>query len=314
MKTQFMRVHRFLSHRRGFTLVELLVVIAIIGILVALLLPAAQSARESARRMQCTSHLKQSGLALLNYESANGRLPAGRESINTFGYNYAFSLLPFMEEEAVFDSYDESVPVQDLANATAMRTAVSVLYCPSRRAPAADRDFGNNERPSRVQAVAAGGDYAANAGVQATYNIQEVDRIDGSIAGPIFTHSQVKLRQIRAGTSKTMAIGERHIPPPRDGTPDRMIHQQIGDTCYFAADNPRVIFGGSSDGLAGSDNDPCVSTGFEAECNYKFGSRHPGIVNFVFMDGHVQSLNVDTEVEVLMLLSAIADRRVVELP
>jgi prepilin-type N-terminal cleavage/methylation domain-containing protein/prepilin-type processing-associated H-X9-DG protein len=298
----------------AFTLVELLVVIAIIGILVALLLPAVQSAREAARRIQCTSHLKQSGLALLNYESTNRRLPPGRESTNTFGFNYAFSLLPFMEEKAIFDAYDDSRPVSDQANALAMRTPVAPLFCPSRRAPAADRDFGNNERPARVLGVAAGGDYAANAGVDGTYNVQSVDRIDGAIAGPLFTNSNVKLRHVLDGTVNTIAIGERHIPPPRDGTPPRLVHQQIGDTCYFAADNPRATFGGTEDGLAGSDNDPCTTTGFNSECAYKFGGRHTGIVNFVFLDGHVQSLSVDIEIEVIRLLSTIAERQVVELP
>src|SRR4051794_21681889 len=107
---------RYVSARRsiGFTLVELLVVIAIIGILVALLLPAIQAAREAARRSQCQNHLKQLGLACLNYESAKKRLPQGFISQPSGVEAWAWStfILPYIEEQALYDRLSPSETFQ----------------------------------------------------------------------------------------------------------------------------------------------------------------------------------------------------------
>ena len=149
---------------RAFTLVELLVVIAIIGILVALLLPAVQAARESARRSQCTNQLKQLGLALLSHHDQKNAFPAGRTETTQFGVSWAFQLLPFIEESTVHDAFVPGKRVDDPANADAMRTPVDVFACPSRRTPAADRDFDNDDQPTSTPQAAALGDYAANAG------------------------------------------------------------------------------------------------------------------------------------------------------
>ncbi len=120
----------------GFTLVELLVVIAIIGILIALLLPAVQAAREAARRMQCSNNLKQIGLALHNYEGAHGALPFGSGGrINTPDYAVAGTwpamLLPYLELKTVYDRFDFNLPMNDPANAEAVESTIGVLVCPS---------------------------------------------------------------------------------------------------------------------------------------------------------------------------------------
>ena len=157
MTTQSRRPH-------GFTLVELLVVIAIIGVLVALLLPAIQAAREAARRSECMNHLKQMGLAIQNHHDAKQHFPVGRNGRNQMSVSWAYFILPQIEEPAMYDAYDDIVRVDDEKNARTMRTPIAVYACPSRRSPAADRNFDNNEEPPAVLAAASLGDYAANAG------------------------------------------------------------------------------------------------------------------------------------------------------
>ena len=136
--------------RGGFTLVELLVVIAIIGILVALLLPAVQSAREAARRVQCTNHLKQLGLAALNHESAIRHFPAGGWSYRWIGDpdrgtdwrqpgGQFYNMLPYMEQEVVYQLQSgqaNGFPVRNAAK-TMISTPISVMNCPTRRDPGA---------------------------------------------------------------------------------------------------------------------------------------------------------------------------------
>ena len=128
--------------RSGFTLIELLVVIAIIGVLIALLLPAVQSAREAARRAQCTNNLKQVGLALHNYESANGcfppttiLVPARTGGPGTWAFESSWSafarMSPFMEQGALYNAINFSLTYSDPPNTTVAYTPINFLYCPS---------------------------------------------------------------------------------------------------------------------------------------------------------------------------------------
>src|ERR1700704_1333018 len=105
-RRRFAMTPRSLSHRRGFTLVELLVVIAIIGVLVALLLPAVQAAREAARRIKCQNNLKQIGIGLHNYHDTIGCFPPGATKSNTTSWHV--HVLPFMEQKNLYDQFDFS--------------------------------------------------------------------------------------------------------------------------------------------------------------------------------------------------------------
>lgn len=115
----------------GFTLVELLVVIAIIGILVALLLPAVQAAREAARRMQCGNNLKQMGLALHNYHDVYKSIPIGAIDGTSVAVSAHARLLPFIEQTNLYDLVDFSVPHNHVNNTAARNTEVSTFRCPS---------------------------------------------------------------------------------------------------------------------------------------------------------------------------------------
>jgi prepilin-type N-terminal cleavage/methylation domain-containing protein/prepilin-type processing-associated H-X9-DG protein len=294
------------ARRTAFTLVELLVVIAISGTLIALLLPAVQAARESARRTQCTNNLKQMMVAEQLYHDSFGRYTMGRETHWQQGVSWAFHMLPFMEMGNVYESFEKSLPVFDDQNALAMRTPVPVFYCPSRRGPAADRDFDNNDKPSVKQDVAAGGDYAANAGLKLRFGTIESDWTDtpdiSAVVGPIFTFSKIKARQVTDGMSSTLAIGERHIPIDVESNPGLEDHDK-GDNAFFAADNPSTILAGTEHGLA---------TGRYDMRNSVFGSEHSQLVQFAFLDGHVLAINRSIDRLTLQRLSIIADGEVVD--
>jgi hypothetical protein len=173
---------------------------------------------------------------------------------------------------------------------------VAGYYCPSRRGPAADRNFDNNNRRPPVLGVAAGGDYAANAGAWFMYSSED-GTPDGKQAGPIFTFSKVKPGQVSDGMSKTFAVGERHIPPADPAAGD-MAQRWQGDTAFFAADTPDVLFRDVYRGLAAAPDDRSAR---------KFGSRHADVVQFVFLDAHVEPITTDTDREILLRYALIGD-------
>ena len=289
---------------RGFTLVEILVVIAIIGILVAFLLPAIQAAREASRRSQCQNNLKQIGLAIQNHENTRKVFPMGRNGIDQKAVSWAFFILPYMEETAIYNSWNSSARVDDPSNANAMRTPIETYACPSRRRAAADRNFDNNNQPPIVLGAGTLADYSANAGLKLTIGMTSDEGSGGVLggyrridAGPIFTGSHIGTRQVEDGLSKTIAIGERHLPPVPAATDDLMKDYVIGDTASIPGDTPHTTFRCAEDGLAINSDDPDRT---------KFGSSHSsGVVQCVFLDGHVRALHPDIEAAVLKALSTI---------
>lgn len=202
--------------RRGFTLIELLVVIAIIGVLIALLLPAVQAAREAARRMQCANNLKQIGLALHNYHDAVGTFPPGYlsrpgpDGDNTGpGWGWAAMILPQLEQSATFNAVNFGLGIQDPANLTARLTRIGTFACPSDasfRSPFTVVDAtATATTPGNPICDVAGSNYVGSFGTGDPSDIPGRD----SGEGLFFRNRPVRIAEITDGTSQTFAVGER---------------------------------------------------------------------------------------------------------
>jgi prepilin-type N-terminal cleavage/methylation domain-containing protein len=189
--------HRFRSMTKGFTLVELLVVIAIIGILVGLLLPSVQAAREAARRMQCSNNLKQIGLALHNYESAYQMLPSGR---SVRGLSPHASILPFLEQASAQELVDYSSVWNSPSNVKASQTFIPGFNCPSDSQFAAPNGWATTT-------------YRANQGSGILYGLPPTLTTDPNYGYPepngIFYFTKMKrFRDILDGLANTAAFSE----------------------------------------------------------------------------------------------------------
>lgn len=190
-------IYRPATVRSGFTLVELLVVIAIIGVMVGLLLPAVQAARESARRMQCGNNLKQLGLALHNYESTYKSLPAGRTSRSLSAHA---ALAPFLEQGNAAEQINYSVAWNAAENQTARSLLVSTFLCPS--------------DPQSINPLGwAGNSYRWNQGAGILWGLPPQDPADPNFGMPgpdgvFFLNSYLKFRDIGDGLSHTAALSE----------------------------------------------------------------------------------------------------------
>lgn len=289
--------------RRAFTLVELLVVIAIIGILMGLLLPAVQSAREAGRRAQCQNNLKQLSLAAKIHAQAHGHYPAGGwgsgwigDANQGYGRNqpggWIYNSLPYLEQQALHD-ISLGVAEGDRANANRQLVVVplATLHCPSRRRPLAlpnkkNQTFNNLSSVS----VYARNDYAGNAGhvdqggVPHTWgsgNIaSNLDKDPPKQNGIYYERSTVKSSHIRDGESNTLLVGEKYVNADFYTTGD----DNGDDQCMYTGNNNDINRIASANYLPRPDRPGVHQPDL-------FGSAHIAGAFFARCDGSVTMIN-----------------------
>jgi prepilin-type N-terminal cleavage/methylation domain-containing protein/prepilin-type processing-associated H-X9-DG protein len=208
-----------MKRRRGFTLIELLVVIAIIGVLVALLLPAVQAAREAARRSQCVNNLKQIGLAIHNYESTNSCVPPTGSTVNPQKYGMKPRLLPYMEQMPTYNAINWMVtPFSHnvsatypgdwtdgvTMNATVGAMKLNIFLCPSDMNPA---NTGTNS-VGGVAFARAGSNYANSLGTERRYNGSKFTGPAWELGNDGNLGNLVTLASITDGTANTAIFSE----------------------------------------------------------------------------------------------------------
>jgi prepilin-type N-terminal cleavage/methylation domain-containing protein/prepilin-type processing-associated H-X9-DG protein len=293
-------------HSSAFTLVELLVVIAIIGILVSLLLPAVQAARESARRTQCVNNLKQIAIGLHNYESAFKTLPYGNNygtgSVRTAAPSWTTMILPQIEQQNVYQLFDFSKAMDAVENRAAVTSRLQVYVCPSDNA---SRDgvlttrcsccnLGNPQQsmalwyPGSMGPVHRDSCVFCSNGTPGSENFccQGSNYGNSGSSPGVFGRwwKGIRLAQITDGLSNTIMIGET--------LPDQYIHMAaFSSNMSLAATNipinlmatrAQMPVVGMSDAELHTQNPHHLMSGFK--------SRHPGMAQFAFGDGSVRPL------------------------
>ena len=206
--------------RQGFTLIELLVVIAIIAVLVSLLLPAVQQAREAARRAQCKNNLKQLGLALHNYHDAHNTFPASylsdtrhaNRDPSTYdgpnGFAWGAMLLPQLDQGPLSMQLRTDLPCWDAVNAAGVSTKLGLFLCPT--ATQTDGLASVKNSSGTVLAQFGLSTYVANAGQDEPWGYTAED-VSGVADGPLYRNSRVRTADVTDGLSNTVFLGE-HVP------------------------------------------------------------------------------------------------------
>jgi prepilin-type N-terminal cleavage/methylation domain-containing protein/prepilin-type processing-associated H-X9-DG protein len=326
--------------RRAFTLVELLVVIAIIGILIALLLPAVQAAREAARRIDCRNNLKQIGLALHNYHATHNVFPPGRYVNPVDGHGRCFSaythLLPYLEANTLFAQVNFNYNPEDTINAPALNQTIPYFQCPS-------------DQHKKLQGDSAVHNYPLNTGT--TYPVSPRSPQGKPVTGIFFENSSVRFADITDGTSQTVCVSETVIaeggPTVWDGVSptNGFVLTQGNDNGYNGPEltdyasqcsgaglvlqqtrGSRWLYGAPGHSMYNhmrAPNDPGVdcrggiphSTKTDAlwralSLNVTAHSRHPGGVQALFCDGHVQFISNGIELQTWQSLGSRAGQEV----
>jgi prepilin-type N-terminal cleavage/methylation domain-containing protein len=287
------------SHRlRGFTLIELLVVIAIIAILVAMLLPAIQQAREAARRTQCKNNLMQIGIALHSYEMAFERLPPG--SVNATGpvrnveegyqMSWIVQMLPMLEQTALFMKVNFAEGAFGLSNVPVRTIRVPTLQCAS---------------DSVSGVVLPGGLMPGSSNYAGCFGGSDVP-IDVKNDGCLFLNSSIGYRQIRDGASNTILVGEKRLIEGtfESGwiTGNRSTLRNTGVPINKGWDIAQVPAAGAAPTPVQAPSDTATSG---------FSSMHTGGAQFVLADGSVRFLSQNIAPQVLSLLGSREDLQVI---
>jgi len=258
--------------RCGFTLVELLVVIAIIGVLAGLLLPAVQTAHESARRTQCQNNLRQLGIGLLRYHDQHDAFPVGcvewRSWGNTTNRQLAWSayLLPYIEQQSLFDRLDLSKPFDDPVNARPASTVLTVYLCPS--AGSEHLELASGRASSHY-----GGIYGER--IERIVSGKRIISRNNPPKGVMLYDQAVRIPEIVDGTSFTLIVAEDSRFPDGEWINGRNVFDQA-----FAVNSPKA--------------DPKLENDIRSE--------HPGGANGLACGGSVHFLSEEMDLEVLAAL------------